>query len=54
MPLALLGIKYMHEGVTLTCFKAKANVRAHDILVEIDILSLSKQKGKVIVFMALF
>lgn len=36
----------MHEGVTLTCFKAKVNLRAHDILVEIYISLFIKEEGR--------
>lgn len=46
IPLALMGVKYMHEGVTLTCTKAKVDLKLHDIPVEIYISLFIKEERK--------
>lgn len=46
IPLALMGVKYMHEGVTLTSSKGKVDLKLHDIPVEIYISLFIKEERK--------
>lgn len=41
-----MGVKYMHEGVTLTSSKGKVDLKLHDIPVEIYISLFIKEERK--------